>query len=132
MKLVGFIKEYDNIEDALPFHQMVYGSRLHPGVVRDRLNRYMAAGQKVFAWMSFCSDLETGESICPNAYYTDGVWVWPAYFKYYLEVSNSIYVAPEFLTYLENRDFMFEAPDEFGPVVANIQQQLLRYLTAQQ
>lgn len=106
MRLVGFITEYENIIEAEPLSDalsIVDGN----DVYNSQILSYLDKGELVFGWMSHYVDLETGEWIAPKAYYTDGYWVWPSFYPYYLRKNPSMKIEKDFLDYLISIDFVF-------------------------
>jgi len=100
MKYVGFVTEHDKIEEAKPFNSSINGSRNKDFSVVEMLD-YLNKGVYFFGWMGYFRDFETQESIAPNCYYTDGVWIWPNYFPYYLKKHPNFFVNQEFADYVK-------------------------------
>jgi len=112
MRLVGFISEYENIEEAEPLRDalvQVSGNEIY----NSRILSYLEKGQLVFGWMGILRDIETGDWIGPKAYYTDGDWAWPVSFPYYLKKNPDMKIDKDFLDYLITNDFVFSIKDEF-------------------
>jgi hypothetical protein len=57
--------------------------------------------------MNTIVSLDTNELIVPNCYYTDGNFVWPAYFSYYLRKYPNYKIDSDFLKHLEKNNFDF-------------------------
>jgi hypothetical protein len=112
MKLIGFIKQYNDIEEALSLDIVIYG-KLIGDVDQRAILEYLKKGHLLMAWMGYFVDIRTRELIAPDAYYTDGLWVWPTYFPYYLEKYPDMYIDKEFLYYLRDKNFVFEVDDFF-------------------
>lgn len=65
---------------------------------------YLNNGVPIIKFISSIYD-ESAELIGPNIIYTDGLWVWPGYFGFYLERYSQIVVPEAFLLRIEsNRD----------------------------
>ena len=52
-------------------------------------------------WMGYFIDPESGILICPDEYYTDGVYVWPGYFSYFLKKYPAWNLDKTFLEHVE-------------------------------
>nr|WP_294950508.1 hypothetical protein [uncultured Mucilaginibacter sp.] len=108
IKLVGFVKEYHNNEQAIPFEDFI--SSRSGKYDFEKILKYLRQGDLVFGWMSYIMDLKTNLPLVPNNYHTDGIWVWPAYFPYFIAryplLDNDI--DHEFISYLENKDYTFQ------------------------
>ncbi|NML38410.1 hypothetical protein HHL17_14475 [Chitinophaga sp. G-6-1-13] len=103
MKLVGFIKEIDFFPWAKPLEE--YMMDINPSELIDQITVYLEKGKLVIGWMGYYIDLETKEHIAPHAYYTDGIWVWPSYYPYYIRKYSRFAIDKEFLKYLQDRKF---------------------------
>ena len=97
MKYVGFIKELDNVSFAKDFKNYFTSAN------RDNLDilKYLDKGISFGGWMSYVSEVEDIDiSIAPFEYFTDGEWIWPVYFPYYLKKYKNFYIPIEFIEYL--------------------------------
>jgi len=112
MKLVGFIKQYNDIEEALSL-DIVIDVKMRGNVDQRAILKYLKEGYLLMAWMGYFIDIRTRELIAPDAYYTDGLWVWPSYFPYYLEKYPGMYIDSQFLNYLRDKNFVFEVDKLF-------------------
>jgi hypothetical protein len=108
MKLVGFIKEHENIEEALSFIDIINESFVNQEGTLKRIIEYLNKGSLVIGMMGFFTDFKTGEKSVTAGYYTDGVWLWPNYFPYYINKYPDIYINNDFLEYLQKQDFKLE------------------------
>lgn len=112
MKLIGFVKEYNNLKSAIPLEELIVsGSVDTPNL--DKILEYLSQGELLLAWMGYFIDVRSNELIAPDSYFTDGVWVWPAYFPYYLNKYSNIKLSDEFLNYLKLKNYSFCLPDNF-------------------
>lgn len=107
MKLIGFIKEHDNLEEAQEYAIIQDSSFTNQELV-EKVITYLNNGVLLFGWMGYCMDLEDGSLISPHSYYTDGYYVWPSYFPYYLKKHSNYMIDDEFLLYLSKNDFVFD------------------------
>ncbi|MBG6148964.1 hypothetical protein IWQ47_001733 [Aquimarina sp. EL_43] len=121
MKLIGFIKEHNDVKGAVSFAD-INKDALENNKPLFEVIDYLNKGTLVFSWMGYSEDLDNGELITPDSYHTDGVFVWPAYFPYYLNKYPEYKVNEEFLVHLANNNFH---QDELNPnTVKNIEKWL--------
>lgn len=107
MQLIGFIKEYNNINTAVNFDDIVNAHKLPDEQVLKIFN-YLNQGVLITTVLSLFTDLETSENIGTGAYLTDGFFIWPSYFPYYLNKTNRLYIDSSFLDYLEHKNYTFD------------------------
>lgn len=105
MKYIGFIKEYNNIKEAMALSDLT--STLHMPIRNDHSNiiSYLNEGILLLAWMGYFVDVEENELIAPDTYFTDGIWVWPAYFPYYLSKFPTMKLSHAFLDNVRTRNY---------------------------
>lgn len=112
MKLVGFIKEYHNIEQAVDFETFA-NSRAEVKNDFEKIYRYLQQGDLVFGWMTYILDLKTKHPLVPDGYDTDGVWVWPSYFPYFFYTYPLTDIDHEFISYLEQKNYTFQLSADY-------------------
>ena len=108
MKLVGFLREYDSFAAVnLSLKDIRNPTPTDPLLV-NKVILYLKQGREFEGLMDWVSDVED-ESIelGYTAYFTDGTWIWPMYFTYYLTKFNDYKIPEEFANYLMDRDFIF-------------------------
>jgi hypothetical protein len=127
MKLVGFIKEYNCIEEATALNELISSISETSENMEDVI-KYLNSGALLLGWMGYFYDVTTKKAIAPDAYYTDGIWVWPSYFPYYLAAYPSMKIDKEFLTYLKNKNFEFKLDDNFESREEQLEYELSRRL----
>jgi hypothetical protein len=125
MKYIGFLKEYNQIAEATGLQQMKQTEANHD---TDKILQYLNQGALLFAWMGYVSDIETKALISPDAYYTDGVWVWPSYFLYYLGKYPKMKIEHEFIEYLQERNYEFMIDPNFHVSRGKMERDLLHKL----
>lgn len=109
MKMIGFIKQHDDIEGAEDFQYLKNTMPIQLSENELKLIRlYFENCNLIFSWMGYYSDLDTGELIAPQSYFSDGKWIWPAYFPYYLNKFNAWMNYPEFFAYLSDNPQLIE------------------------
>jgi hypothetical protein len=127
MKLTGFITEHNNIREAINLSELIDNS-FQPNVNTDKIIKYLNNGVLLLAWMGYFFDEKSKRTIAPDSYFTDGIWVWPSYFSYYLEKYPSMKIDQEFLNYLEDRRFDFSTSEEFEIQKNELEQELSKKL----
>ncbi|WP_343307725.1 hypothetical protein AAHN97_11350 [Chitinophaga niabensis] len=118
MEFIGFINECDrNIRSARPFKEMFVTSNVDEEA-RKKFIEYLAKGQFFGGVMTYMRDLIDGEDIGPMNYYTDGKYIWPVYYLFYLKKYPSFCVSSEMIAYLETVDYSFRELDnqELGKI----------------
>lgn len=115
MKFTGFIKEHDNIKEAIPIKDIQIGGNYDRNLLPKILN-YLDDGILIFSWMGYVNDIETQKLIVPHGYYSDGVWIWPSYLPYYINKYSSFRLDPDFLKHLSVNNFKVVNK---GNIVAN-------------
>jgi hypothetical protein len=83
MKYIGFIKEYDNISEATSFTDILGENTNDLRIINNILN-HLDNSTVIFGLMHYVDDLETKEHAVPHYYCSDGEWIWPSYFPYYV------------------------------------------------
>jgi hypothetical protein len=107
MKMLGFIKEYNDLKESVGLDEFL-SSRSQIAVDIDKVLQYLEKGELVLGWMGYFKDVKTQKPIAPDSYFTDGVWVWPAYFPYYLKMFPSTNIDESFVEYLVAKNYKFE------------------------
>lgn len=125
MKLVGFIKEHDSLKGSVPFKE-AFGEAGDDGDFRVKAAAYLENGYLVTGWMEYCEDLENGNLIAPHGYHTDGAWVWPSYFPYYIRKHDNFTINREFSNYIMMKNFEREHIDNSR--LETIERELLKKL----
>ncbi|WP_128330791.1 hypothetical protein [Apibacter sp. HY039] len=97
MKYIGFIKEFDDVIFAKEFKDCVtHIYRDNTGIIK-----YLEKGTYFGGWMEAVTEVENDDIFVSNLeYFTDGEWVWPAYYSYYLKKYQNFYVSPKFLEHI--------------------------------
>ncbi len=107
MKYVGFIKELDNVSFAKEFKN--YFTKTN----KNNLDivGYLEKGVFIGGWMCYVSEVENIKvSIAPFGYFTDGEWIWPVYYPYYLKKYQNFYVPTDLMEYIaknKNKEIHF-------------------------
>lgn len=105
MKLIGFLKEHHPyIEESNEVNESIFindGDPLYTKVIS-----YLNKGNTLLYYMEIILD-SRGNTVGPLSIQTDGYWIWPSYFQYYLKryPHNDLYNF--FINDLEQRQFIF-------------------------
>src|SRR5438128_443824 len=104
LKFVGFDKAIDtNIRTAKKFAEM-FGDHPNDEADRKELINYLKKGIFLTGVMSNIYDNE--KKIIGNLnYFTDGKFVWPVYYPYYLEKYNNFKIDNELYTYANEMNY---------------------------
>lgn len=105
MKLVGFITEHDKALSSTMFKE-IYGGCNNDPVLINKILEFLSEGTLIMAWMGYFKDLETNEYAEPHAYYSDGTWLWPSYFPYYIRKHSNYNLDVDFVAYLIGKNFL--------------------------
>ncbi|KKO89153.1 hypothetical protein AAW12_23775 [Sphingobacterium sp. Ag1] len=119
MNLVGFIKEYNDIKEAVRLNELAR-KEVKPYSDVGKIIKYLDNGILLLAWMGYFVDVETKGLIAPDSYYTDGTWIWPSYFPYYLGRYPSMKIDRNFLIHIEKKEFNPELDETSEVKKANL------------
>ncbi len=104
MKMIGFREEYDKIlvNSKCNFNWSDKTSPLTDIEIK-MLTLYFKQSYIVASktWALFDNENYLG----PYMIYSDGEWIWPSYFLYYLDKERSIY--SDFIEHIKNKNFIF-------------------------
>lgn len=106
MDLIGFITEHNNISESVKYTNNL-GEIPNDTSIVSRLINYLNKGTLVFSWMGYFTDIENDNLICPDSYYTDGHYIWPGYFPYYLKKHENFIIDKGFITFLTENNFNY-------------------------
>jgi len=107
MKLIGFIKEHNNLEEAHEFKDILKKESTNLTNL-DSIITYLNDGVLLLGWMGYFMDLEDNDLISPDSYYTDGFYIWPAYFPYYLAKYSKYSIDEDFIFHLSNNKYRMD------------------------
>lgn len=99
MKYIGFLKKHDpNFKFSKEFHE---GIIVNDEIIK-RVLLHLNDGIIVWDWMEYWFD-DDKEPIGSATYYSDGEWIWPGYFQFYLKKYN-IPIPEDFLAHCTNEN----------------------------
>lgn len=105
MKLVGFLKEYNDMSHALDLDFVINFQSSNDS---KKILEYLDNGDYLLGWVGSFQDVNTLEYFAPDGYLTDGTWIWPTYFPYYLKKYPNMYIDNDFISYLKDKDYIFK------------------------
>ena len=125
MKYIGFIKKHDS-KIATKCMAESQSNSVISNTIKSQIISYLNNGIVVMCWMGYASDIETGDLIGQDCYYTDGNWVWPVYFPYYIDKYKNYEIDHDFITYLLDNNFQY--PDIEIDIIS-IEDNLIKEMT---
>ncbi|MBE9602259.1 hypothetical protein [Pedobacter sp. MC2016-24] len=129
MKYIGFITENTKIEGSDSFAYMLSKPPNKDEDILKKVVKYLDEGVIIFGWMGYSYDFKTKQPIAPDAYYTDGVYVWPGYYSYYLN-TYSQELDGDFVEYLRENKFKLKDKDAIIRLVGSLEVELDEKLKA--
>jgi hypothetical protein len=139
MKYVGFIKEHDKtIDNAIPYNEITHLPNPPKGIIKKvrqyleikKVIRYLKKGVMLTGATGSVESLENnGEEIASWGFYTDGEWIWPEYFVYYLKKYPNFPIDKDFMNYLSDKNFTFKASDDLPTLLGKYELDFLQKLT---
>jgi hypothetical protein len=103
MNAIGFFKtHHPEVKCSRHINDLISNEEINDGEL-SMITSYLDKGVRV---ISLISDLyEDGERIGPNIIYSDGLWIWPAYYSVYLKKYPRLTISEEFILHVElNKD----------------------------
>ncbi|WP_128330788.1 hypothetical protein [Apibacter sp. HY039] len=117
MKTIGFLKIHDeSYKGSKDLKTMISTPRAYYNL--DKIIEYLESGHYFADPLVFLDDDE-GLPLPDIGYQTDGEWIWPNYFPYYLKKYPNYEIDKEFLNYLNKKNFIYVAPDKSQTIKAS-------------
>ncbi len=108
MQFVGFLKEQDpNIHGARSIEQMFQSSHINNDE-RSKIINYLESGVFLCGAMSYIYD-DQDKPIGNLDYFTDGEFIWPVYFPYYLKKYDTFYIDKNFTESIKKRNYQIKS-----------------------
>lgn len=105
MKYLGFLKQIDKYRsESKDLVDMLKGNSLESSQ-RLLIIDYLSRGHFFLGWMTFLRD-DDGSPIGNNDYFTDGCYVWPSYFIYYLRKFEDLEIDKDFISHVKANNFV--------------------------
>ncbi|TWF40341.1 hypothetical protein FHW36_10423 [Chitinophaga polysaccharea] len=99
MNVVGFLQVHDpHIACSKDIDDLFSDSFLNKERLSEICN-YLENGVSIVRYISSLYDTD-GELIGPNIIYTDGLWVWPSYYSFYLKKYPQILIPEELQSHI--------------------------------
>ena len=112
MILLGFIKEYNPIAEAVALDELI-NNPLEIDNDIEKIITYLSGGELVLSLMTYFRDFKTNQLIAPMGYYTDGIWVWPSYITYYLRKYPYMSIDLDFISHVKSNNFNMSIDKNF-------------------
>ncbi len=110
MIFAGFLEiEDENVRGASPFFEM-FSKKPFDKFLKERIIKYLDNGIFLTGVMTYVSDDE-GKQIGPLTYFTDGKFIWPVYYPYYLKKYSNFIIAPELMAYAQLNNYVIPPID---------------------
>ena len=109
MKTIGFLTLHDHCEEAQDLNDLIKSTRVYTYL--DKIIEYLKLGHD-FADTQLLLDDDEGKPMFGLGYQTDGEWIWPNYFPYYLKKYPNYEIDKEFIEYLNEKSFLYTEPNE--------------------
>jgi hypothetical protein len=125
MKYIGFIKRFDpERPGSKDLADMFIEQKIDEGL-RASIIDYLSSGNFLFGWMSFLRE-EDGTPIGNNDFYTDGCYVWPLYYIYYLNKYTSLEIDERFIDHVQKNNFII--PQLSKDELTNLENEYFNFL----
>jgi len=99
MNIIGFLKNHD-LETRCSQDIILSAKNINPDNELDLVISYLKKWSILIACTLWLTDID-GEDIGEYIIYTDGEWIWPSYYSFYLRKYNSIKIPDEFINYIK-------------------------------
>lgn len=124
MKVVGFNTFHDpdlNCSDKILVELLAVSEANSSTLsIRETIFSYLSKGHTLFKYVSPVYDID-GECIGPNIIYTDGIWVWPSYYLYYLRKHDATKIPVIFIDHIKLNNGIC-------PAISKDEQHFIEYL----
>ena len=121
MNVIGILKDHDpNIKCAKALEELTYAPMAEK-IYNEQLISYLKQGIRTFKLLASDDDAD-GTPIGQRMYLTDGEWIWPCYYVYYLEKYPNIMVPTIFLDHVNAKKSV--------PAISTEDKMYAEYMTA--
>jgi hypothetical protein len=106
MQAIGFLKKYDQQNRFASEMDDYQNSTIELGEGElEKVIDYLNRGKIFFDWMHkvFDDQIEIG----PCLYYTDGSYIWPVYYPYFINKHGKAFISAAFIAHLREREFKY-------------------------
>jgi hypothetical protein len=126
MNVVGFLKFHNSdIECSKDLEDLISDSVTIEEIELEQIVSYLNQGIHLFRFISDIYDAE-GKTIGPFIYMTDGEWIWPSYYAYYLQKYPNMKMPEELRIHIQKKEQVRVLSDEERLYVHYILHKLLK------
>jgi len=107
MNIVGFISEHESISRpnlGIPLKELFNGLEITPSKL-SKIIDYLQNAKCLISKTLFFFDTENNP-IGSYIIYTDGKWLWPSYYVYYMKMKSRILIPNDFIKNIESNNFI--------------------------
>lgn len=102
MRFIGFLKKFDaNIPNAKAVEDYINNEPWGYSVSLPDIISFLDHGKALASSMTLLMD-EEGEPIGGTVYYSDGIYIWPSYFSFYLRKYGTLNISNDFIDHVAN------------------------------
>lgn len=106
---MNFVGILENVDAYLPFLTMeeYFSQNLkREDSIEKKIVEYLRSGICIAGVMNITRDIFTHDVIDGLSYHTDGMYIWPIYFPYYIEkYPGKVLIPSDFIEHLKSNDF---------------------------
>ena len=106
MRFIGFLKSNDKNIDAGKNIEEMFVEEDYNEEYRAQVIEYLKNGVWLVAIMTMSKDEFDGQFIGDGSIYTDGEYIWPAYYIGYLSKYKNFYIYPDFYEHIMRNKFI--------------------------
>lgn len=107
MKTVGFLTLHDGTYKGSLNLKDLINNNLDNNSKLEKIINYLESGYE-FTGVPLMLHDDQNEAMFGLAYLTDGEWIWPNYFPYYLKKYPNMSIDNEFINFIEQNNFLQE------------------------
>lgn len=119
LKAIGFLKKHSRNYSCTNEEYSFANKGKEGDLLVPNICQYLESGKIVIAFLHCHHD--GAEIIAPAILYTDGIWVWPSYYAYYIKKQPDLYIPPEFIAHVTANNFAV-------PEIENERMQYVEYI----
>lgn len=105
MKAIGFLKIHDEFSLCSKRIEDVISDNINNPLFVNKVVNYLNGGILVMKAMDIVRD-SNGNTIGQYKIYSDGEWVWPSYYSYYLVRYPQLKIPDDFISHFNNKGDM--------------------------
>ena len=101
MHFVGFLKRHEPMICATEAYPITMGGGRFTMAERNAVIDFLDQGTAIIPFLHWVHDTD-GQPLSPHIIYSDGQWIWPSYYKVYLQKYPQISVPAAFVKHVKN------------------------------